>query len=124
MWLWPEGQKMLACPLQCCCTQMGHMNGPEVRILLSGGCPPLPCERDCPVDAWKCLLSFICLCYSFVNRYFGSNLCGGRCTQCYSRVNLIFTSMAPHSSTLAWKRPWTEEPGRLRSMGSLRVRHD
>ena len=29
--------------------------------------------------------------------------------------------MAPHSSTLAWKIPWTEEPGRLQSMGSLRV---
>ena len=29
-----------------------------------------------------------------------------------------------HSSTLAWKIPWTEEPGRLQSMGSLRVRHD
>ena len=33
-------------------------------------------------------------------------------------------AMAPHSSTLAWKIPWTEEPGRLQSMGSLRVRHD
>ena len=32
--------------------------------------------------------------------------------------------MAPHSSTLAWKVPWMEEPGRLQSMGSLRVRHD
>ena len=32
--------------------------------------------------------------------------------------------MAPHSSTLAWNLPWTEEPGRLWSMGSLRVRHD
>ena len=29
--------------------------------------------------------------------------------------------MAPHSSTLAWKIPWTEEPGRLQSMGLLRV---
>ena len=29
--------------------------------------------------------------------------------------------MAPHSSTLAWKIPWTEEPGGLPSMGSLRV---
>ena len=28
--------------------------------------------------------------------------------------------MAPHSSTLAWKIPWTEEPGRLQSMGSLK----
>ena len=33
-------------------------------------------------------------------------------------------AMAPHSSTLAWKIPWTEKPGRLRSMGSLRVRRD
>ena len=32
--------------------------------------------------------------------------------------------MAPHSSTLAWKIPWKEEPGRLQSMGSLRIRHD
>ena len=32
--------------------------------------------------------------------------------------------MATHFSTLAWKIPWTEEPGRLQSIGSLRVRHD
>ena len=29
-----------------------------------------------------------------------------------------------HSSALAWKIPWTEEPGRLQSMGSIRVGHD
>ena len=33
-------------------------------------------------------------------------------------------AMAPHSSTLAWKIPWMEEPGRLQSMGLWRVRHD
>ena len=33
-------------------------------------------------------------------------------------------AMAPHSSTLAWKIPWTEEPGGLPSMGSRRVGHD
>ena len=33
-------------------------------------------------------------------------------------------AIAPHSSTLAWKIPWTEEPGRLQSMGWRRVRHD
>ena len=33
-------------------------------------------------------------------------------------------TMAPHSSTLAWRIPWMEEPGRLQSMGSLRVGHD
>ena len=32
--------------------------------------------------------------------------------------------LATHSSTLAWKIPWTEEPGRLQSMGLQRVRHD
>ena len=37
---------------------------------------------------------------------------------------LLEKAMAPHSSTLAWKIPWTEEPGRLQSMGSLRVGHD
>ena len=33
-------------------------------------------------------------------------------------------AMAPHSSTLAWKIPWMEDPGRLPSMGSRRVGHD
>ena len=33
-------------------------------------------------------------------------------------------AMAIHSSTLAWKLPWTEEPGGLQSMGLLRVGHD
>ena len=33
-------------------------------------------------------------------------------------------AMTPHSSPLAWKIPWKEEPGRLQSMGSLRVGHD
>ena len=38
----------------------------------------------------------------------------------------LFTqkAVAPHSSTLAWKIPWMEEPGRLKSMKSLRVGHD
>ena len=39
-------------------------------------------------------------------------------------IILLEKAMAPHSSTLAWKIPWTEEPGRLPSMGSLRVGHD
>ena len=37
---------------------------------------------------------------------------------------ILRKAMATHSSTLAWKIPWTEEPGRLQSMGSLRVGHD
>ena len=38
--------------------------------------------------------------------------------------DLLEKEMAPHSSILAWKIPWMEEPGRLQSMGSQRVRHD
>ena len=36
---------------------------------------------------------------------------------------LMEKAMAPHSSTLAWKTPWTEKPGGLQSMRSQRVRH-
>ena len=43
---------------------------------------------------------------------------------CNILAYLMEKAMAPHSSTLAWKIPWTEEPGRLKSMGSLRVGHD
>ena len=39
-------------------------------------------------------------------------------------VDLAEKATAPHSSTLAWKIPWTEEPGRLQTMGSLRVGYD
>ena len=40
------------------------------------------------------------------------------------KMNRLEKAMAFHSSTLAWKIPWAEEPGRLQSMGSLRVGHD
>ena len=50
-----------------------------------------------------------------------SNIKGDQTHTCiYSQEK----AMAPHSSTLAWKILWTEEPGRLQSMGSLRVGHD
>ena len=45
----------------------------------------------------------------------------------YTDKGILLSSekaMAPHSSTLAWKIPWMEEPGGLQSMGLLRVRHD
>ena len=42
----------------------------------------------------------------------------------YPREVKVEKAMAPHSSTLAWNIPWAEEPGRLQSMGSRRVRHD
>ena len=58
-----------------------------------------------------------------------SNSCPSRwwCHPTISSSVIPFLSekaMAPHSSALAWKIPWTEEPDRLQSMGSLRVGHD
>ena len=44
--------------------------------------------------------------------------------QSLGREDPLQKEMATHSSTLAWKIPWTEEPGRIQSMGSQRVRHD
>ena len=44
--------------------------------------------------------------------------------QSLGREDPLEKEVATHSSTLAWKLPWTEEPGRLQSMGSQRVRHD
>ena len=42
----------------------------------------------------------------------------------YLNLSNCEKAMAPHSSTVAWKIPWTEKPGRLQSMGSHRVGHD
>ena len=53
------------------------------------------------------------------------NLDAGILSMGKSKLFLISEkAMAPHSSTLAWKIPWTEEPVRLQSMGSLRVGHN
>ena len=62
--------------------------------------------------------SMITYIHSFVQIFFfySSNM--------YLPSTFLQKAMAPHSSTLAWKILWTEEPGRLQSMGSLRVRHD
>ena len=51
-----------------------------------------------------------------------------QCTETNDIINnnyiIMEKAMAPHSSTLAWKIPWMEEPGRLHSMGSWRVGHN
>ena len=44
--------------------------------------------------------------------------------QSLGREDLLEKEMATHSSILAWKAPWMDEPGRLQSMGSQRVEHD
>ena len=44
--------------------------------------------------------------------------------QSLGQEDALEKEMTTHSSTLAWKIPWMEEPGRLQTMGSQRVRHD
>ena len=70
--------------------------------------------KDCSVH----LCLFCCLTYRVIVSIFLNSI-----YMCYYTV-LAEKAMAPHSSTLAWKIPWTEEPGRLQSMGSWRVGHD
>ena len=55
-----------------------------------------------------------------------SNLCCSIPKHFFSHICTIERekAMTPHSSTLAWKIPWMEEPGGLQSMGVLRVGHD
>jgi len=84
----------------------------------------------------ECLLySFICQCKHRSLPSLGScrQYCYDHWGVCIFQISVFIFSrykprsgitMATHSSTLAWKIPWTEEPGRLQSMGSLRVGHD
>ena len=58
--------------------------------------------------------------YNIVNQLYSNYLKKKRAVLC----RLWEKAMAPQSSTLAWKIPWTEEPGALQSMGSLGVGHD
>ena len=75
---------------------------------------PLKCVQICKTQDSQVYFSFLWL----------------YCSVLYMPQNLPILSvvlekaMAPHSSTLAWKIPWTEEPGRLQTMGSRRVGHD
>ena len=48
----------------------------------------------------------------------------GNVKECSNYCTIALKEMATHSSILAWKIPWTEEPGGLQSIGSLRVGHD
>ena len=72
---------------------------------------------------WSCC-SFGCS-FLYLSVFFFVSICMCLCSV-FASVSACMSekAMAPHSSTLAWKIPWMEESGRLRSMGSLRVGHD
>ena len=74
-----------------------------------------------PITSWQINGDTVETVANFI--FLGSKItAGGDCSHEIKRCLLL--EMAPHSSTLAWRIPWTEEPGRLQSMGLQRVGHD
>ena len=91
----------------------------------SGGVQSIGLQRRTQLNNWPhifiiALLNLYLQSVSFLVPPFGLYTNG---TLCVLRP-FVEKAMAPHSSTLAWKIPWTEEPGRLQSVGSRRVGHD
>ena len=78
------------------------------------------CRRACSADAASLHISV----WNSAWERGGYNLREGRTITRTFPNRAPEKAMAPHSSTLPWKIPWMEEPGRLQSMGSLRVGHD
>ena len=71
------------------------------------------------------IVAIICnICMYQVITLYTLNLYKGICQLYLNKASREEKAMAPHSSTLAWHIPWTEGPGRLQSMGLLRVGHD
>ena len=64
------------------------------------------------------------LCSSYPHDFSGGSDSKVSAYNAGDQVQSLEKAVATHSSTLAWKIPWTEEPGRLQSMGMRRVRHD
>ena len=83
---------------------------------------PDPCERRSLEKGRQWTRGFSACCLLSV--HFPACTCEVRPEFGVQSSLLAEKAMAPHSSTLAWKIPWTEEPGRLQSMGLLRVGHD
>ena len=87
------------------------------------------------IVAWSCEREGVqCMGFLFLKKLYWSivdiqcwiNFCCTAEWLSFIHISMFFweKAMAPHSSTVAQKIPWTEEPGRLQSMGSLRVGHD
>ena len=89
------------------------------RVLTSCDCTELCVSwPQAPINGCRNICCVNCFSSAFAQRQYGMLFIWP--------VIVLFEekAMVPHSSTLAWKIPWIEKPGRLQSMGSLRVRHD
>ena len=106
----------------------------HIRLFFPPWSPGI-CSNSCPLSQW-CYLTILFLCHPLL--LLPSIYPSIRITQLNSKFQFDFfiwlikdlpyhvhleKEMTPHSSTLAWKIPWMEGPGRLQSMGLLRVGH-
>ena len=91
------------------------------------GAPQIPTIKDSEFNYWNNTKDLEYFIKSMISSD-KAQLRGLRGLTLTLEIVLLWTklekAMAPHSSTLAWKIPWMEEPGRLQSMGSQRVRHN
>ena len=115
----------------------GEENGNSLQILHAGeshgqclaGCSPWGCKSHTQLSDWTTRLHTLFLSLSSNIHVLLVTLSSVKCNIliCNTAKTLVHVGMikekaiAPHSSTLAWKIPWTEEPGGLQSMGSLWV---
>ena len=90
----------------------GIVNKAEVDVFLE-----LSCLFDDPKDVGNLISGSSAFSILFITKM-------GRAFLCAYIETGMEKAMAPHSSTLAWKLPWMEKPGRLQSLGSLRVGPD
>ena len=103
--------------MQCIVEPVKHSHNRKSVLVLLG----IPTD----IQRWPC--DWLLL--SITSRNYVCSLAGQACENTPSKLWYLLylfpeKAMAPHSSTLAWKIPWAEEPGRLQSMGSWRVEHD
>ena len=95
----------------------------SVMCLVAQWCPTLCDTMDCSLPGSSIHGIFQARILEWVAISFSSDC---HSSDVYMIWYVVWTekAMAPHSSTLAWKIPWTEEPSRLQSMGSRRVGYD
>ena len=103
--------------MQCIVEPVKHSHNRKSVLVLLG----IPTD----IQRWPC--DWLLL--SITSRNYVCSLAGQACENTPSKLWYLLylfpeKAMAPHSSTLAWKILWTEEPGRLQSMGLQRVRHN
>ena len=94
----------------------GHLASVHVLVII----------KWCLREHWVRVSFQILIFYRYIPR---SEIAGSCGSSVFSFLRTLHTvlpeqAMAPHSSTLAWKIPWAEEPGRLQSMGLRRVGYD